>query len=251
MKSKCKLNYRLFSLCKEVNTAIQKGTELNWVNILAQSRFRQARPWLSAGSLSDGNAQASQREVVKKSLLSILKRGLMQHRVYCVQLYSLFPFYVSRQNRKVPQQWFSLCRWQTCSTARTTFAAGRICPGKPWTILMLVLCSTLKMAYLLMLVTLLHLITLAMLFIATMEKVIITYRTRGLCTCTLLLFHKARDIQLRLSCAISVWSLGGCGMAWRTQTCGTTVGLTTSQEPGCVRPPKKLVKQRFDFVRLQ
>lgn len=35
----------------------------------------------------------------------------------------------------------------------------------------------LKMAYLLMFVTLLHLITLAMLFIATMEKVVVIFRT--------------------------------------------------------------------------
>lgn len=89
------------------------------------------------------------------------------------------------------------------------------------------------MAYLLMFVTLLHLITLAMLFIATMEKVVLG---QNLC-----LIPKCPNIQLYVSCPISLWSPGGSGTAWRTQTYGTTVGLTTSQEPGCVHPPKKLV----------
>lgn len=34
-------------------------------------------------------------------------------------------------------------------------------------------------------------------------------------------------------------------MAWRTQTYGTTVDLTTSQEPGCVHPRKNLVSNNF------
>ncbi|XP_023283157.1 epithelial membrane protein 3-like isoform X2 [Seriola lalandi dorsalis] len=36
-------------------------------------------------------------------------------------------------------------------------------------------------------------------------------------------------------------------MAWRTQTYGTTVGLTMSQEPGFVHPPKKLIWECFLF----
>lgn len=80
-----------------------------------------------------------------------------------------------------------------------------------------------------------------MLFIATMEKVVLAH--------SVCLFHKCANIQLCVSCLISLWSPGGSGMAWRTQTYGTTVGLTTSQEPGCVHRPKKLVWGRFLFAR--
>lgn len=45
-------------------------------------------------------------------------------------------------------------------------------------------------------------------------------------------------------------SPGGYGMGWRTQTCGTTVGSTTSQEPGYVHPPKKLVNKDFSQLLL-
>lgn len=50
----------------------------------------------------------------------------------------------------------------------------------------------------------------------------------------------------QLSCALCLISLsspGGNGADWRTQTCGTTAASTTSQEFGCARPPKKLVKK--------
>lgn len=39
-------------------------------------------------------------------------------------------------------------------------------------------------------------------------------------------------------------------MAWRTQTYGTTAGLTMSREPGFVHPPKKLVRSNAIFVIL-
>lgn len=90
------------------------------------------------------------------------------------------------------------------------------------------------MAYLLMFVTLLHLITLAMLFIATMEKVVVKSGTQ----CSLVIIAKYHVFE---SCLISLWSPGGCGMGWRTLTYGTTVGSTTSQEHGCAHPQKNLV----------
>lgn len=85
-------------------------------------------------------------------------------------------------------------------------------------------------------VILLHLITLAMLFIATMEKVVNRV--------WLLLFIWISVSSWTVDCAsFFLSSPGGSGAVWITQTCGTTAGLTTSQEHGCVRPPKKLVKQ--------
>lgn len=51
------------------------------------------------------------------------------------------------------------------------------------------------MAYLLMFVTLLHLITLAILFIATMEKVVVILRTAN---------NRAQHIQLYVSCLFSL-----------------------------------------------
>lgn len=99
-----------------------------------------------------------------------------------------------------------------------------------------VFCRRLKMAYLLIFVILLHLLTLAMLFIATMEKVVRGGIDRP----------GPSGAACQLSCALCLISLsspGGSGADWRTQTCGTTAASTTSQEFGCARPPKKLVKE--------
>lgn len=100
------------------------------------------------------------------------------------------------------------------------------------------------MPYLLMFVTLLHLITLAMLFIATMEKVGTQIRgTVWFCV------SQRVSVLLCVTRLISRWSPGGSGRAWRTRTCGTTVGLTTSRERGCAHPPKKPVRfHGLDFT---
>lgn len=95
----------------------------------------------------------------------------------------------------------------------------------------------LEMAYLLMFVILLHLITLAILFIATMEKVAIGFLTPNA--------YAERHVCCSVSlCLVSLLSPGGSGAVWRTQTCGTTAGSTTSQEAGCVRPPRKQVQEQ-------
>lgn len=87
-----------------------------------------------------------------------------------------------------------------------------------------------------MFVTLLHLITLAILIIATMEKVTVN-------------FGKWWVFIFRM-CEIAdsvcnVWSLflslGGCGKGWKPQTYGTAAGMTTPQKAGCVHPTLKLV----------
>lgn len=102
----------------------------------------------------------------------------------------------------------------------------------------------LEMAYLLIFVILLHLITLAMLFIATMEKVAIGFLMPGAyaekCVCC--------TVSL---CLISLLSPGGSGAVWRTQTCGTTAGSTTSQEAGCVHPPRKQVQEQDCSIKTQ
>lgn len=80
-----------------------------------------------------------------------------------------------------------------------------------------------------------------MLFIATMEKVKNT--VWGSFYFFLKKFkYSAPFVCVCLSGAISRCSRGGSGKACRTQTCGTTVGLTTSQGRGCAHPPKKLVR---------
>lgn len=92
------------------------------------------------------------------------------------------------------------------------------------------------MAYLLISVTMLHLITLAMLFIATMEKVIFTFMTNFMN-----IISKEEHFSQYVLCSISFKSPGGCGIPQKPQTFGTTVGLTTQQELGCVKPPEKQV----------
>lgn len=88
-----------------------------------------------------------------------------------------------------------------------------------------------------MFVTLLHLITLAMLFIATMEKVR-NHIWGTVWSCE----SQCVNVLLCVTRLISRWSPGGSGRAWRTRTCGTTVGLTTSRERGCAHPPKNPVR---------
>lgn len=45
MKSKRTLNYRLFILCNEaIKTTVQKGREVNWVNILEPFRLQLVCP---------------------------------------------------------------------------------------------------------------------------------------------------------------------------------------------------------------
>lgn len=64
-----------------------------------------------------------------------------------------------------------------------------------------------------------------------------------------LVLSQCVNVLLCVTRLISHSSPGGSGRAWRTLTCGTTVGLTTSRERGCAHPPKKPVRfHRLIFI---
>lgn len=105
------------------------------------------------------------------------------------------------------------------------------------------------MVLLLVSITVLHLVTLAMLLIATLEKV-----RPFPCLC-----ESLADIQrgrapspqccltlIRLSSASFVFSVcccspGGSGLIQKSLTSGTTASTTTPQTPGCALPPARTV----------
>lgn len=115
------------------------------------------------------------------------------------------------------------------------------------------------MVLLLVSITVLHLVTLAMLLIATLEKV---RRFLGLCEGPHPLHTHAHSPStptptptppphigltlIRPSSAVFVFSLwlcspGGSGLILKSLTSGTTASTTTPQTPGCARPPVRTV----------
>lgn len=87
------------------------------------------------------------------------------------------------------------------------------------------------MVCLLVSVTVLHLVTLAMLLISTLEKV------GHACTTTC-------RVSCFLTVGVTVCSPGGCGPTRRSPTSGTTVSTTTPPTPGCVLLPVKVVNEQ-------
>lgn len=114
------------------------------------------------------------------------------------------------------------------------------------------------MPLLLIFITLLHLFTLALLYIATMDKVkndegfYSQFRISYL-SCTnkpifynitfLLMMREASQSLVTVLCVSSAWlSPGGCGAALRSQTSGTTAGWTMKPRSGFVRHLTRQVK---------
>lgn len=211
-------------------------------NRLARVLCRFAVRWQHTGQ--------SKRGFRNNSLHSVLKHGLTQHRVCSVQLLRFSILCVKVQQESSPT---------LISTVEPTnmlnWSHAISCWLLCWMQLLNLICFVclffgreLKMAYLLMFVTLLHLITLAMLFIATMEKVVVIFRIWWLFTLTEL-FHKCKISSCVLSnlSLKSWWVWDGMENSDLWYNCrfdnftGTWL-CASSKETG---------KQQFHFVYLQ